>query len=831
MADETKNSTAPHVTGKVLVVDDDPVIAEILTRILTSSGYRCVIAEDGLQAVSRLQADNFNFIISDIEMPNMDGFELLQYARENCPDTAMIIATGYGDKYHYADVIKRGAADYLNKPVDREELLAKLDRLRREQEIVSALKHETLTMQALADLMLLSVGGLSLQETLKKFLDKIVSFAWLDLEPKGAIFTTDKNGEALRLMAHYNLAEPLQTTCALVPFGRCLCGRSARDKEVLFCSTVDERHDNTYEGILPHGHYCIPIKTEENELLGVFTVYTREGAERNSHVEKILMGAAAAAAKLIKTFQVEEELKKKDFQHRAITDNTIDAIIMMDSRGRVSFWNPAAEKIFGYTEEEALNKDLHPLLLPHSLRNSYQDALQLFFQTGQGKSLYRTVETTGRHKDGREIPIELSLTPLQVDNEWNAIGIVRDISARKEQEREKEKIEKMLRQSQKLEAIGTLAGGIAHDFNNLLATIIGFAELSKDDTDKESQLYKDLDRILTAGQQAKGLIHQILTFSRQSEQESIPMRPHIITKETVKLLRAAIPANIEIRQEIDPRCDSILADPSKMHQVIMNLAVNAGYAMRKQGDELFIGLSNIEVDESLALSVPELQPKKYVRLTVRDNGHGMDTACLERIFEPYFTTKPQGEGSGLGLSTVHGIVNEMGGAITVKSAPGEGTVFDVYFPSLAAPAKKTAPRTEETAPARKERILYVDDEPSLVEISLKSLSRKGYRVSGRTSSIEALEAFRAQPDNYDLVITDYAMPQMTGLELARQIMQIRIDVPVILITGFGDSETTDEALKAGIRKIVFKPVILGELDQSIREIFNEQPSGQDISQQ
>ncbi len=829
MPDDAKNSPAVHLAGKVLVVDDDPVVRQILKRLLTSSGYRCVIAEDGPQAVSLLQAHCFNFIISDIEMPNMDGFELLQYARENCPDTDMIIATGYGDTYHYADVIKRGAADYLNKPINKEELLAKLDRLKRERDIVTAFKHETLTMQALADLMLLSAGGLPLQETLKKFLDKIVSFAWFDLQPKGAIFTVDKNGLGLQLVAHHNLAEPLQTTCDRVPFGHCLCGRAARDKEVVYCNSIDQRHDNTYEGILPHGHYCIPIKTEENELLGVFTVYTREGAARNSHVEKVLVGAAAAAAKLIKVFQAEEELKKKDFQHRAITNNSVDAIIMMDRQGRISFWNPAAERIFGYPGKEALNKDLHTLLLPHSLCSSYQEYLRLFSQTGRGKLLHKTIETTGRHKDGRAIPIELSLTPLQIDNEWNAIGIVRDISSRKEREQEKEKIEKMLRQSQKLEAIGTLAGGIAHDFNNLLATIIGFSELSKDEADKESQLYKDLDRILTAGQQAKGLIHQILTFSRQSEQESIPLRPHIITKETIKLLRAAIPANIEINHEIDPCCDSILADPSKIHQVIMNLAVNAGYAMRKQGDELFIGLSNIEVDESLAGSVPALQLKRYVLLTVRDTGHGMAPLTLERIFEPYFTTKPQGEGSGLGLSTVHGIVNAMGGAITVKSAPGEGAVFDVYLPSLSASAKKTETWAEGTETVRKERILYVDDEPSLVEISLKGLSRKGYRMSGRTSSIEALEAFRAQPDNYDLVITDYAMPHMTGIELTRQIMQIRTDVPVILITGFGDCETTDEARKTGIKNIIFKPVILSELDRSIREIFDKQAPDQDIS--
>jgi PAS domain S-box-containing protein len=386
---------------------------------------------------------------------------------------------------------------------------------------------------------------------------------------------------------------------------------------------------------------------------------------------------------------------------------------------------------------------------------------------------------------------------------------------------EKRKTEIQLRQAQKMEAIGTLAGGIAHDFNNILGAIIGYAEMMQMfDVPKESPLRNGLDQILTAGRRARDLVKQILAFSRQGPQEKVLVDIGPIVKECLKLLRASLPATIEIKQEIGREPGLIMADPTQIHQVIMNLATNAGHAMEEKGGVMEVYVKPTEITQGAESRSMGLAPGRYIRLTVADTGHGMTHRVMERIFDPYFTTKGQGKGTGLGLAVVHGIARSCGGGVKVSSEPGKGSAFHVFFPTAEGPAEQGGESGGRPLEG-KERILFVDDEKSLAELGRAMLVRLGYRVKAMTSPLEALEAFRDEPDGYDLLVTDITMPQMTGDVLAKQVRKIRPGLPVIVMSGFSERMNQEKAKDSGIDGFISKPMLLGDLASSIRRVLDE----------
>ncbi|MBI9084672.1 MAG: response regulator [Desulfobacterales bacterium] len=387
---------------------------------------------------------------------------------------------------------------------------------------------------------------------------------------------------------------------------------------------------------------------------------------------------------------------------------------------------------------------------------------------------------------------------------------------------ERRRAETRLQQSQKMKAIGTLAGGIAHDFNNILAAIMGYTEMSLMDTDEASSVHRRLTNVLKATNRAKELIHQILTFSRQNDPEIRPMAPLPIIKETIKMMRASLPATVEIRQRIPASSAMIMADPDHIHQILMNLCTNASQAMAKNGGTLELRMTEVDFDTETAHRDQDLLPGKYLKLTVADTGRGMDRAELEQIFDPYFTTKQtvDGDGSGLGLSVVHGIIHSHGGTIAVNSELGTGTTVDVFFPIIE-PAKTDPAAVKTPIPLGRERILFVDDEQALADVGLQMLQRLGYHVVPRTSSVEALEAFRAHPDRFDLVVTDQTMPNMTGTELAREIHRIRPDIPIILCTGFSEKFPGELGPGIGIDDFLFKPIALRDFADTIRRVLDQ----------
>jgi nitrogen-specific signal transduction histidine kinase/ActR/RegA family two-component response regulator len=391
-------------------------------------------------------------------------------------------------------------------------------------------------------------------------------------------------------------------------------------------------------------------------------------------------------------------------------------------------------------------------------------------------------------------------------------GIFRDVT-------EQEHLEHQLREAHKMEAIGTLAGGIAHDFNNILSSILGYTELALDDVEKETSLEDSLQEIYTAGKRARDLVKQILAFARRSEEERKPIRVDHIAKEALKLIRSAIPVTIEIRQQFESQ-SLIMGNASQMNQFFMNLFTNAAHAMEDTGGILEVSLKDVIIDLSFTKSDIELEPGNYVKIRVSDTGKGIPQDIMNSIFEPYFTTKAPGEGTGMGLAMVHGIIESYGGRITVESKIGEGTVFTIYLPIT---KKRYFYQTykDEDLPHGTERVLLIDDELPIVRMQSRILEGLGYHTSVRTSSVETLELFRIKPNDFDLVITDMTMPNMTGDHLAVELMKIRPDIPIILCTGYSKMISEEKAEKIGIKAFVYKPIIKADLAKTVRKILDE----------
>jgi two-component system, cell cycle sensor histidine kinase and response regulator CckA len=462
----------------------------------------------------------------------------------------------------------------------------------------------------------------------------------------------------------------------------------------------------------------------------------------------------------------------------------------------------------------------------------YPEGVCDLFPDDQGLSHARATGYMGtplKDRFGKVIGIMVAVSrrrlnlPERADQVMNILAA--RVSAEIEKERmeeEKKKIEGQLHQAQKMEAIGTLAGGIAHDFNNILQSIMLNTELAMLEQEAQEEVHERMEDILKAARRATDLVKQILLFSRQSEIELKPIQINLMVKEVIKMMRSSLPTTIEIRQEISPGWDMVMADPTRLQQIIMNLSTNAAHAMSENGGILTFGLQAEDVTPEKAALCQGIKPGSYVRLNVSDTGHGIDPSIIDRIFDPFFTTKQRGEGTGLGLSVALGVVKELGGSITVESEVNKGTTFSVFIPRV---QRRVSPSTEDIKPLKKGRevILLVDDEKSLVDAHTEAFKKLGYQVVSRYSSIDALEAFKAQPDKFDLVVTDQTMPKMTGLQLARELIKIRSDIPVILCTGFSNFIAEEEARLIGIKKFIMKPVVLSEMAEAVRAVLDNSP--------
>jgi len=400
------------------------------------------------------------------------------------------------------------------------------------------------------------------------------------------------------------------------------------------------------------------------------------------------------------------------------------------------------------------------------------------------------------------------------------LDLKKEIEIRQKFERERAELEKQLFQLQKMETIGTLAGGIAHDFNNILTPILGYTDMALEELPAESNLRFDIEQINNAAHRGKNLVQQVLTFSREVDFENKPIRLQPIIAEALNLIKASFPPGVVINQHFEEKIGTVLADSTHIHQIVMNLCMNANHAMMKTGGTLDVRLDEVKLDQRSAEKIPKLKKGEYIRLTISDTGHGMDIKTKERIFEPFFTRKEVGSGSGLGLSVVHGIINNYGGAIIVESTPGKGTTFMIYLPKYGADTLESD--KSDIKPLKgDEQILFVDDEPEITFMGKKMLENLGYKVSISSSSISALKEFKKDPDRYSLLVTDQSMPDISGTELAVLMKEIQPSLKIIIITGYADNLSDEDLSKSGISEVILKPMILDDFSKVIRRVLDK----------
>ena len=517
--------------------------------------------------------------------------------------------------------------------------------------------------------------------------------------------------------------------------------------------------------------------------------------------------------------RAEEVLRHSEEKYSRLFEDAVLGIFRSTPAGKIITVNPAYARMFGFDSPDEVIRQVNDV------------SVDLYVDPSRRKEIVRTimesegairVENNYRRKDGSTFVGNLHARAVR-DRDGTLLwleGFVEDISERKKAEDERRILESRLRQSHKMEAIGTLAGGIAHDFNNILAAIIGYTEIALTNISVDGKTRNNLEQIMKAGLRARDLIRQILVFSRMKAGQTLePTDIGLIVKETLAFLRASFPATIEIRENINGDERVAMADPTQIHQVITNLCTNALHAMEETGGILEVNLEGTDFAPSSPPHHQNLTAGPYLKLTVSDTGGGMEPAVLERIFDPYFTTKAPDKGSGLGLAMVHGIVKRHNGAIEVRSEPMRGSCFHIYLPKVNGTAAGER-REPADLPGGTETILFVDDEEILVDVGQRMLQYLGYRITGKSNSSEALRLFTERPHYFDLVITDYTMPHMTGADLAREMILVRPDIPIILSTGFTERITPEKAADLGIREFLMKPLNMSELAKAIRRVLD-----------
>jgi len=537
------------------------------------------------------------------------------------------------------------------------------------------------------------------------------------------------------------------------------------------------------------------------------------------------VGVRGISRDITKQINARRAMKESEKKYRGIIETIEDGYYEVDLKGNYQFVNSALLRMLGYSFEEMIGKN-YKEVIPQGFHSTIFETFNYVYQTGRPVKSFNW-EVIG--KDGHIVHEEASVS-LQFDDQGRPVGfkgIVRDISERLQAEKRQKELETQLHQAQKMESIGTLAGGIAHDFNNILFPIIGYTELAIQDLPAESAASDYLGKVLASANRAKALVQQILTFSRQQAEANMQaeyLQP--ILKETLKLLKNTIPANIEITESIAEQTGKVMINPAQIHQVFMNLCTNAYQAMQEEpSGKLAVHLDQISLDMAMSPRYHHLTPGTYLRMIVSDTGCGIEPDLQDKIFDPYFTTKPQDRGTGLGLSVSYGIIKNAGGTIQMESRPDKGSRFIVYLPVSEQVRDTTeAQGLSRPLPCGSENILLVDDEKHIVELEKQVLENLGYHITARTSSVEALEAFRAAPMRFDILVTDQTMPNMSGMDLVKAARQIRSNLPAILCTGYSERMIHDKLQAAGIQAVLLKPIANSDLAHTLRNVLDGRSS-------
>ena len=558
--------------------------------------------------------------------------------------------------------------------------------------------------------------------------------------------------------------------------------------------TAPLRKLETQSKMVAEGSYKEKIKPDYRELISLVDSFNTM-SDRIRHREK--------------------ELKESEEKYRAIFEGAKEGILLVEQQGRqVLFANQAMQQLLGISAKALQNSDLREFS-----PGDDEDIDKILARLASEKK-NATQRIPFKNSAGSTRIMETSAAPVTLAGSAFIAAFFNDITHKLDMEAEKENLERQLLHTQKIEAIGVLAGGIAHDFNNILYPILGYAEMMQEDLPEDNPNYGKVSEIMTAALRARDLVSQILAFSRQSEKQVIPIRLQPIIKETVKLLRSSLPSTITVEMDIEEECGQVIADPTQIHQVIMNLTTNAFHAMQEKGGKLYIELKQTIPSSSL-LALLELKHGAYAQLIVKDTGAGIRSEILDKIFDPYFTTKERGKGTGLGLSVVQGIVKNSRGNIRVESHQGKGTCITVFLPIPDEDENQTKQDKPRIDPGGTESILVVDDEESVVNMEKIMLERLGYNVTALTDSHDAFGFFSAWPERFDLIISDMTMPTMTGLELLKKVKSIRPDLPFIICTGFSDQVNQASHQKMNIQGYIEKPIVSSEMASVVRQVLDQ----------
>jgi len=810
----------------ILVVDDSPSVLDVLRDTLEDKGYSVYVATNGEKALARAAQSMPDLILLDVLMPGIDGFETCRRlkADERTRDIPVIFMTGLTDTANKVTGFEAGGVDYVTKPIEVGELVARITMHLSIHDMQEQLKAQNERLQQeIAERKRAEEEIRTLNTELEKRVEeRTAELTTRNEQLKEEIEDRRQAEEALRESEErYRVAiEGANDGVAIVKNDV----HVYVNKQFLNMFGYDNIDETTglppFFTVHPDDRERIPgyvlARQQGEDISGRsdFKGIRKDGTPVYIEISTNMIMYRGEKALLVYFRDITSRKQTEEEHARLATaiEQAAEGIVVTDKNWIVQYVNPAFERMTGYDRDaiisqhaRILKSDREDRFFYRKIRNSLTGG-----DVWSGRLTYR-------RQDGTYYFAETTASPVRdkMGDIINYVSIHRDITHEVRLERE-------LRQAQKMEAIGTLAGGIAHDFNNILTVIMGATELALRKVAKESPVRHDLDRLLGAALRATDLVRQILTFSRQTEQERKPVQTAPIVKEALKLLRSSLPTTIEIRQNItiSPEEDMVFADLTQIHQVLMNLCTNAAHAMHASSGVLDIRLSAMAADAFLVSLHPDLEVGPYVCLEVSDTGHGMDIEIMERIFDPYFTTKAAGEGTGLGLAMVQGIVKSYGGAITVYSEPGHGTTFHVFLPRIEG---TITPENEEVdiLPTGNERILFVDDEKTLVDLAQEMIEALGYHVIAKSNCLEALEDFRATPNDYDLVITDMTMPGLTGKDLARELMSIRADIPIILCTGFSNLVNEKKAKEAGIREFIMKPYTIADLAKAIRKALEQ----------
>jgi PAS domain S-box-containing protein len=569
-----------------------------------------------------------------------------------------------------------------------------------------------------------------------------------------------------------------------------------------------------------HDTEALPLAAHMRAMEGESVSFELELQERTLqvHVEPLLngngtiIGAVGAALDITERKGAELALRRSEARKDAVLRTALDAIITMDHDGAVVEFNPAAEQMFGFSRKEALGRSLVDLIVPERLRGAHSDGLSRLLRTGEQRLVGRRIESFALRRDGTEFPVEIAITRISIDGPPTFTGHIRDLTERNAAEDRLREREEQLRQSQKMEAIGTLAGGVAHDFNNILTGILGYAALLKKGAEPGDRVHRAAEVIEKGAQRGAGLTRQLLGFARKGKNQTVPVDLQESIRETLELLGRTLDKNIRISQKTGPARAFVLGDPAQIHQVVLNLSVNARDAMPEGGDLVF-GIDVVVLADEDCRRRPGTKPGEYVRLTIADTGCGISEDVQARMFEPFFTTKERGKGTGMGLAMVYGIVHNHGGSVSVESELGRGTTVEIDLPRVPAPKAEAGEAAESDQPGIEGSgtILVVDDEEAVRDVTAEILRDLGYQVATAADGQAACDYYARHAGEIDLVLVDLVMPRMGGRECFRALKSIDPEVRAVLCTGYGFNIAAQELLDEGVLDFVSKPYELGRL--------------------